>query len=184
MDGWPTSSRGTLPDVRFALASNQGFPLPAELESLKDSDRGKVLIADGTAPRIAGRRPINVAVGILWNSEQNFLMTTRPPGKVYAGYWEFPGGKLEAAETVEDALRRELREELGIQVQAMQRWKFQRVDYPHALVSLHFVKVTSWIGALQMNESQSFSWQSLPIRVGPVLPGASPVLEWIKAEQG
>ena len=57
------------------------------------------------------RVPVDVAVGVLIDAEGRFLLTSRPEGKVYAGYWEFPGGKLEAGETVEQALRRELIEE-------------------------------------------------------------------------
>lgn len=151
------------------------------MEGSNGRDQDLVLIADAASPRIAQRPTLEVAVGILWKSDRSFLMTTRPPGKVYAGYWEFPGGKLEPGETVEDALRRELHEELGIDVEAMQRWQYQRVDYPHALVGLHFVNVRAWGGEIRMKESQSFSWQSLPVAVSPVLPGAAPVLEWMKA---
>ena len=59
------------------------------------------------------RIPIDVAVGVLIDAAGRFLLTSRPVGKVYAGYWEFPGGKLELGENVEQALRRELQEELG-----------------------------------------------------------------------
>ena len=77
-----------------------------------------VLIADPTVPRVDGPdRPIvDVAVGILVRPDGYFLLTSRPQGKVYCGYWEFPGGKLESGETVAQALRRELHEELGIDI--------------------------------------------------------------------
>jgi 8-oxo-dGTP diphosphatase len=64
------------------------------------------------------RVPVDVAVGVLIDAQGSFLLTSRPEGKVYAGYWEFPGGKLEAGESVEQALRRELHEELGIEIGA------------------------------------------------------------------
>jgi len=124
-----------------------------------------------------------VAVGILIRPDGTFLLTTRPPGKAYAGHWEFPGGKLEAGETVEQALIRELQEELGVTVTAIQRWREQLVDYPHALVRLHFCKATAWTGDLQMREGQSSAWQTLPVTVTPVLAGTWPVLRWMESEK-
>lgn len=130
------------------------------------------------------RVPVDVAVGVLIDCAGRFLLTTRPAGKVYAGYWEFPGGKLEAGETVEQALRRELHEELGIAIGAAHPWKIELVDYEHARVRLHFCKVFDWQGEFEMREGQSMSWQSLPVQVRPVLPGTVPVLQWFAAEQG
>jgi 8-oxo-dGTP diphosphatase len=123
-------------------------------------------------------------VGVLVQADGSFLLTSRPTGKVYAGYWEFPGGKLERGESVEQALQRELHEELGIEVLGIQRWKTELVDYPHALVHLNFCKVTQWRGELQMREGQSCAWQQLPVAVRPVLPGTVPVLRWLAEERG
>jgi mutator protein MutT len=106
------------------------------------------------------RRPVDVAVGVLIDAEGRFLLTSRPAGKVYAGYWEFPGGKLEAGETVEQALRRELHEELGITIAAAEPWQVELFDYPHALVRLHFCKVFAWTGAFEMREGQKMAWQA------------------------
>jgi 8-oxo-dGTP diphosphatase len=125
-----------------------------------------------------------VAVGVLIREDGAFLLTSRPTGKAYAGYWEFPGGKLESSESVEQALKRELHEELGITIGAAHPWKTEMVDYPHALVRLHFCKVFLWEGALQMREAQSFAWQQLPVQVQPVLPGTVPVLAWLAQERG
>ncbi len=130
------------------------------------------------------RRPVDVAVGVLIDAQGRFLLTSRPAGKVYAGYWEFPGGKLEAGETVEEALRRELQEELGITIAAAQPWKTEMMDYPHARVRLHFCKVWQWAGEFEMREGQAMAWQSLPVQVAPVLPGTVPVLAWFADEQG
>ena len=148
-----------------------------------------LLVADGKRVRedvAAGqieRAVVDVAVGVLMQTDGQFLLTSRPEGKVYAGYWEFPGGKLEADESVGQALRRELQEELGIMIGEAQAWKTQMVDYPHALVRLHFCKVWHWQGELQMREGQSFAWQSLPVTVVPVLPGTVPVLGWLAEER-
>ena len=130
------------------------------------------------------RRPVDVAVGVLIDGEGRFLLTSRPAGKVYAGYWEFPGGKLEAGETVEQALRRELYEELGITIGHAEPWQVETMDYPHALVRLHFCKVFAWSGAFEMREQQAMAWQTLPVQVAPVLPGTVPVLQWFAAERG
>jgi 8-oxo-dGTP diphosphatase len=145
----------------------------------------QVLVADPQAERQGGadRAAVEVAVGVLVRTDGAFLLTSRPAGKAYAGYWEFPGGKLEAGESVEQALRRELQEEIGITIAAAEPWKVEVVDYPHALVRLHFCKVVDWSGDLQMREAQSFAWQQLPVQVAPVLPGTVPVLNWFAAER-
>ena len=130
------------------------------------------------------RTPVDVAVGVLIDAEGRFLLTSRPAGKVFAGYWEFPGGKLEAGETVEQALKRELHEEIGIDIGAVQPWKVELMDYPHARVRLHFCKVYEWRGAFEMRERQAMAWQTLPVTVSPVLPGTLPVLAWFAEERG
>ena len=143
-----------------------------------------ILLVDGELRRADGpaRPVVDVAVGLLIAPSGEFLLTSRPQGKVYAGYWEFPGGKLEAGESVEQALRRELQEEIGVHIGPVIAWKEKLVDYPHALVRLHFCKVFEWTGALQMHEGQEFSWERLPVRCSPVLPGTVPVLEWLADE--
>jgi 8-oxo-dGTP diphosphatase len=147
----------------------------------------QVRVAEDAAgdPRV----PVDVAVGVLierdaTGREGRFLLTSRPQGKVYADYWEFPGGKFEPGETLEQALRRELQEELGITIGAVQTWRSERVAYPHALVMLHFCKVFDWQGRFEMREAQRMSWQALPVSVVPVLPGTVPVLRWLAEERG
>lgn len=145
--------------------------------------RDVVLVVDGG--RVAGQpdRPLTeVAVGVLIDADGRFLLTSRPEGKVYAGYWEFPGGKLEAGESVEEALRRELIEEIGVRIGDAYAWKTQLVDYPHALVRLNFCKVFDWSGQLQMHEGQQYRWERLPVQCAPVLPGTVPVLRWLEEE--
>ena len=131
----------------------------------------------------APRTPVDVAVGVLIDADGRFLMTSRPTGKVYADHWEFPGGKLESGETVAQALRRELNEELGIDIGEAHPWQVEIVDYPHALVRLHFCKVYEWAGEFEMREGQAMAWQQLPVAVRPVLPGTIPVLRWFAEER-
>lgn len=123
------------------------------------------------------RKVVEVAVGVLVDPDGYYLLAQRPTGKPYAGYWEFPGGKLEAEESVEDALTRELSEELGINVSASQRWYMLEHDYPHAYVRLYFCKVTAWTGQLCGREGQTLAWQRLPVKVAPLLPATIPVLQ-------
>lgn len=139
------------------------------------------LCVDGARPD--DRTPVDVAVGVLVDGQGRFLLTSRPPGKVYAGYWEFPGGKFEPGETVQQALGRELHEELGITIGTAHPWQQELVAYPHALVRLHFCKVFDWTGAFEMREGQQMAWSDLPVHVVPVLPGTVPVLRWLAQER-
>jgi len=143
-----------------------------------------LLVAHADQPREGGadRKEVAVAVGVLLRPDGCFLLTSRPTGKVYQGYWEFPGGKLEAGESVEQALRRELQEEIGLAIGPVYPWKVELVDYPHALVRLHFCKVFEWTGVLEMHEGQSYAWERLPVQSYPVLPGTVPVLRWLAQE--
>ena len=141
-------------------------------------------MSEAQAPTPAPRTPVDVAVGVLIDAQARFLLTSRPAGKVYAGYWEFPGGKLEPGESVAQALRRELHEELGITIAAVEPWRVELVDYAHALVRLHFCRVYEWSGKFEMRERQAMAWQSLPVQVTPVLPGTLPVLRWFAEERG
>lgn len=147
---------------------------------------GAVLVADAHEPRAPRPSPaaVDVAVGVLIRPQDGaFLLTSRPAGKVYAGYWEFPGGKFEVGENALTALARELQEEIGIEVSEASVWRTEQVDYPHALVRLHFCKVASWNGTLRMREGQAHVWCQLPVPVAPVLPGAVPVLQWLAQER-
>jgi 8-oxo-dGTP diphosphatase len=127
---------------------------------------------------------VEVAVGVLIDEAGRFLLTSRPPGKVYEGFWEFPGGKVEPGEIVEQALRRELQEEIGVTIGPCVAWKVQHFDYPHAKVRLNFLRVRQWQGEFEMREGQQMAWQTLPVAVTPVLPGTVPVLAWMAEEQG
>ena len=121
--------------------------------------------------------PLEVVAGILIRADGKVFLASRPEGRAYAGYWEFPGGKVEAGESLQDAMARELHEELGIVVSAMQRWITRVFVYPHATVRLNFFRVTAWQGEPHPHEGQHFSWQSPDaVEVKPLLPANFPVL--------
>lgn len=126
---------------------------------------------------VAGASPTEVVAAVIRHPDGGFLLAERPPGKVYAGYWEFPGGKVEPGESLEDAVRRELHEELGIEADAMHPWITVRYVYPHAMVRLNFFHVTSWHGELHGREGQRFVWQRTDaVDVSPLLPANGPIL--------
>ena len=114
---------------------------------------------------------------MLLHSDGSFLLAQRPAGKAYAGYWEFPGGKIESGESPLHALRRELHEELGIAIKEAYPWLTRVFTYPHATVRLNFFRVARWLGEPHGREGQLLSWQILPdLTVGPLLPANTPIL--------
>ncbi len=120
---------------------------------------------------------VEVAAAVVERPDGSFLLAQRPAGKVYAGWWEFPGGKVEAGESAERALARELHEELGIDVRRVYPWITRVHVYEHATVMLHFFRIVEWSGEPKPREAQAFIWQRLdaPI-VEPMLPANAPVL--------
>ena len=114
---------------------------------------------------------LQVSVGILVKPNGQVLMAQRPPGKPSAGYWEFPGGKIETGETPEAALSRELHEELGIDIQQAFPWLNFQYNYPDRQVHLHFYRITNWSGEPEGREGQKLSWQNPNhVSVSPLLP--------------
>ena len=101
----------------------------------------------------------------------SFLLAQRPADKLYAGYWEFPGGKVEVGETLLHALERELHEELGIKIARAYPWLTCLHIYSHATVRLNFFRITEWQGELYGKENQQLSWQTASnLTISPVLP--------------
>ena len=120
---------------------------------------------------------VEVAAAVIQRADGAFLLAQRPPGKVYSGYWEFPGGKVEPGEPAERALARELHEELGIDVRRVYPWITRRFVYPHAAVRLNFFRVTDWSGEPHPKEDQAIAWQRLDAAMAaPMLPANAPVL--------
>jgi 8-oxo-dGTP diphosphatase len=122
-------------------------------------------------------RIVRVAAAVIVRADGAVLLAQRPPGKPYAGYWEFPGGKLEPNETPRHALERELHEELGIRVRNAAPWLLQEFVYPHAHVELHFFRVFAFDGEPHGHDGQAFAWQDPhAIDVAPLLPANMRVL--------
>lgn len=126
---------------------------------------------------------IEVAAAVMLRADgREFLLAQRPEGKVYTGYWEFPGGKVEPGESVRDALIRELQEELGITVTACSPWLTRIFTYPHATVRLNFWRVTAWDGEIGITaplEHSAVDWQKTgtAATVAPILPANDPILK-------
>lgn len=125
-------------------------------------------------------KPIDVAVGILMKANGDVLLGQRPEGKPYAGYWEFPGGKVESGEDILDALKREFMEELGVSILSAEAWCGVEHVYPHAHVRLHFYISRNWQGEPQSLERQAFAWQG-QVDVQPLLPATIPLIEDLNA---
>ncbi len=120
---------------------------------------------------------VEVAAAVIERADGSFLLAQRPAGKVYAGWWEFPGGKVEAGEPAAAALARELHEEIGIEVVKAYPWVSRVHVYEHAVVMLHFYRVVEWRGEPHAREGQALAWQRLgePV-LEPMLPANGPVL--------
>ncbi|MDP2834249.1 MAG: Nudix family hydrolase [Pseudomonadota bacterium] len=121
---------------------------------------------------------VEVAAAVIERPDGTFLMARRPQGKAYAGWWEFPGGKVEAGETARHALDRELREELGIEVVEAWPWLKRSFVYPHAHVMLRFFRVTAWEGEPHPHEGQVLAWcHARSPEVEPILPANGPIMQ-------
>ena len=125
--------------------------------------------------------PVEVVAAVIERPDGAFLLAQRPADKVYAGYWEFPGGKVEPGEPLAAALARELHEELGIEVERAYPWIVRNFVYPHAAVRLNFFRVRLWRGEPHGKEGQQLAWQRLSaLEVAPLLPANAPVLRALR----
>jgi len=124
---------------------------------------------------------VEVVAAVIERPDGRFLLAQRPAGKVYAGYWEFPGGKVEPGEQLPAALARELHEELGIDVEIAHPWIVQMYTYAHATVRLNFFRVRAWRGEPHGKEDQQLAWQHVStLAVAPLLPANAPVLRALR----
>ena len=124
------------------------------------------------------QRITEVAVAVFIKADGSFLLSSRPEGKPYPGYWEFPGGKIEVGESVLQALKRELLEELNVVITHATPWFTFMTVYTHATVRLHCWRVSAWQGEMRGMEDQQFAWQHLDaLTVAPTLPGCVPIFK-------
>ena len=125
---------------------------------------------------------IDVAAGLILKKDGSLLLAERPADKPWPGWWELPGGKIEPGETVLQALARELKEELDIEVSRSTPWVTYMHEYPKNIVRLAFCQVTEWQGEPKGIEGQTLAWvnprKTLP--VGPLLPATLPPLRWLQ----
>ena len=134
----------------------------------------------GVLAEAALKPTIRVVAAVLHDSEGRILVGQRPAGKTLAGLWEFPGGKLEPGEAAEAALRRELFEELGIQVRSCRPLMQLRHEYPERHVELLVWLVEHYGGEARGLEGQALHWvsvQELPTLA--LLPADLPIIEYL-----
>ncbi|WP_084493500.1 Nudix family hydrolase [Brackiella oedipodis] len=136
-----------------------------------------------TAPLSREQKPFfHCAIAVIVNDKGEVLLGQRPADKPWAGWWEFPGGKLEVGETVQDALIRELKEELDICITESRPWVTFHYEYPSTRVLLEFCRVTAWHGEPKGLENQQFAW-TLPQhaeQLGQLLPASVAPLRWLQ----
>jgi len=126
---------------------------------------------------LSANQVVHAAVAVLMREDGMVLLGNRPKGKAWAGWWEFPGGKIEAGEAPIDALQRELDEELGVHATEVYPWLVRTFDYPEKTVKLHFFIVKAWQGEPVGREGQQLSWQNPAcLTVEPMLPANTPIL--------
>ena len=132
------------------------------------------------------KQQIQVVAAIIFNQHGEILLSSRPDDKIFAGFWEFAGGKVEADETPFAALQRELLEETGLHIKKAQYWQTLMVERENAIIQVNFWRVAygEWQGELQARENQQFAWQNPKnITVTPILPSNQPILEALGAKQ-
>jgi 8-oxo-dGTP diphosphatase len=126
---------------------------------------------------MSGPRAVDVVVGLIGDSSGRWLVNCRPPGAPLAGAWEFPGGKRLPGETPLAALKRELDEELGVEVLEAEPVLALEHDYPDKRVRLDVWHVVRFRGQATSREGQPLAWVTLAeLRELPLLPADGPIV--------
>ena len=127
---------------------------------------------------------VRVVAGILRNSQGQVLISDRPNAKTLNHYWEFPGGKLHNHEVPADALRRELREEIGVEADLLQHFCSLDHQYADQFVAIDFYLVKAWRGTPTGRENQKLKWVDPAMLEDDVLlPADAPVLAALRNEK-
>jgi 8-oxo-dGTP diphosphatase len=124
-----------------------------------------------------------VAAAALTDPDRRVLIAQRPAGKSMAGLWEFPGGKVEAGETCEQALVRELREELGIEVclECLAPFTFASHAYEKFHLLMPLFICARWEGEITPREGQSIKWvRASALRDYPMPPADLPLIPYLR----
>jgi len=103
-------------------------------------------------------KQLNISVGIIRNANKEIFITQRDASSHMAGFWEFPGGKIEAGETPEQAVIRELQEEVGIDATSPVLLKTLEHRFPDRIITLYFFLVENWLGEPYGKEGQPKRW--------------------------
>jgi 8-oxo-dGTP diphosphatase len=123
-------------------------------------------------------RAVRVVAGVLRDSDGLILISQRPAGKHMAGYWEFPGGKIGPGESGEQALARELTEELGVSLQRCRPLLQLRHDYSDRLIELDVFVVEDYSGEPRSREAQALKWVGLSeLGMQALLPADRPIID-------
>ena len=101
---------------------------------------------------------VEVVAGLIQDEKGRFLVTRRRAGSHLAGFWEFPGGKRESGESLEDALRRELAEELSARFEVGERVETVQWEYPERTIVIHFYRCRLESGTIEPREDQAMDW--------------------------
>lgn len=122
------------------------------------------------------KKHLYIAAGIICNAAQQIFITERPKGTHMAGFWEFPGGKLEQGENAEDALIRELEEEVGIIVTESRLVKQVDYELEDRFITLYFFVVSAWRNEPYGKEGQQSRWVDQKDLVASEFPPANRVI--------
>ncbi len=127
---------------------------------------------------------VHIVAGIIFNQDKSqVFITKRPDDKHKGGFWEFPGGKVEPGETIEQAMVRELEEEIGITTTEQSRFEHLEFDYPDKSLKFDFISVTQFEGQPYGKEGQQGQWVKVDELANYAFPEANvPILERVVKE--